>query len=391
MEIARAATVQLAHRRLPLRRYRLISDEPDPWMDELSRVVDTLGWIYFFSDPERVVLDSLRQLNTAERRGHRLASVRASTGLGFTFDAIPTRTIAGNYHSRAVALSARLENRRSVGIAHLGLAHHQRYQLAAFDEALANYARAAEECRRAGDIRSRMGATLMLAEVTGLKGDLDTSLEHGHTLIEIGEDAGDNQVRGWGHHAVGRTLYLTGALADARSHLELGCELSAAVPDYQALLVARGNLGLVLIRQGELAAAIDVLEQTRTLARRRRLRTFACTDMLKGLASGYLTLAEDAEGVERDEFLRSAKQACRALARQERLDRAVGPATLRFAGTYWWLRGKRAKAERLWRRSLEAAAELGLPYELESTRLELAGRIGEAVPDAAVDPAATAR
>src|SRR5438445_273393 len=87
------------------------------------------------------------------------------------------RPLAGRYHRRAVAHSATLQNRRSVGIAHLGLAHHQLFQLADFDAALTNYTRAAEECRHAGDLRSRMGATLMLAEVTALTGNLAASPE----------------------------------------------------------------------------------------------------------------------------------------------------------------------------------------------------------------------
>jgi class 3 adenylate cyclase/tetratricopeptide (TPR) repeat protein len=373
MTIARAAARQLVHRLLPLARYRRISDEPDPWMDELSRILDTLGWIYFFSNPERVVLDSFRQLNTAERRGHRLAIVRASTGLGLAFDTLPARSLAGSYHRRSVALSSTLENRRSVGIAYLGLAHHQRYQLGALDDALHNFLRAREECQRAGDLRSRMCAVLMVAEVTALMGDVRISLGHGRQLIEIGEDAGDSQVRGWGHHTVGRALYLVGALDQAQAQLERACELSERVPDYQALFVARGNLGLVLIEQGSLDDALTVLEPTLRLAQERRLRTFARTDLLKALAKAYLLEAEQAPAVGRDQLLRRAKRACRELARQERLDCAAAPAARRMEGTYHWLRGKSARADERWRRSIAAAEALGAPYELAVTQLE-AGR-----------------
>lgn len=375
LTIARAAAVQLGHRLLPLPRWRRLTTEPDEWMDELSRILDTLGWIYFFSDPERVVMDSFRQLNTAERRGNRLAMVRASTGLGFTFDAIPIRAIAGAYHRRAVALSAELENRRSVGIAHLGLAHHLRYQHAAFDEASGHYLRAAEECRVAGDIRSWMGATLTLAEVAGVQGRLDRSLEYAHRLVEVGEDAGDAQVRGWGHHAIGRTLLAAGELDEARSHLERGCELSARVPDYQSLLVARGNLGLALIAQGELDEALAVLEETSALAAERRLRTFASTDLLKALAVATLAAA-GRSGAGRAE-LRRAREACDALARQRRLDRSAEPAALRLRGTYLWLCGRRRAAVRQWRRSEAAAERTGQPYELAWTRLEWGRRLGD--------------
>jgi class 3 adenylate cyclase len=373
--IARAAGVQLGHRLLPIPRYRRICDEPDEWMEELSRIFDTLGWIYFFSHPERIVLDSLRQLNTAERRGNRLAVVRASTGLGFTFDAVPVRWLAGSYHRRAVALGAELENRRSVGIAYLGLAHHQRFQHAAYGEALDNYGRAAAECRSAGDIRSWMGATLTLSEVTAVQGRLDLSRGYGHRLLEVGEDAGDAQVRAWGHHAVGRTLQLAGDDEEARHHLELGCTLSAEVPDYQALVVARGNLGLVMLAQGEFEHALDLLEETRRLADERHLRTFASTDLLKALAVATLHAASVTSAGRRE--LRRARQACDALGRQQRLDRGAEPAALRLQGTYRWLQGDERRAAALWRRSAAAAKRLGQPYELAWTQVESGRRLGD--------------
>jgi hypothetical protein len=63
---------------------------------------------------------------------------------------------------------------------------------------------------------------------------------------------GDKHVRRWGHHAIGRTRYLAGALnhARARADLELACKLAESVPDYHALAVAPGNLGLVMIEEG---------------------------------------------------------------------------------------------------------------------------------------------
>jgi hypothetical protein len=64
--------------------------------------------------------------------------------------------------------------------------------------------------------------------------------------------AGAVHVRRWGHHAIGRTQYLAGALnhARARADLELACKLAESVPDYHALALAPGNLGLVMIEQG---------------------------------------------------------------------------------------------------------------------------------------------
>lgn len=371
LAIAREAARQLVHRLAPLPRYRRIRDEPDRWMDDVSRVIDTLGWIYFFSRPERVVVDSFRELNVGEIRGFRLAIVRGLTGLGFVFDAIPLRRLAGRYHRRAVALGARLENRRSAGIAYLGLAHHQRYQLAAFAEARENFARAAEECRSAGDIRAWMGATLTLAEITCITGDLHASLGHGDQLLEVGEEAGDNQVCGWAHHALGRTLRHAGRVDEAAAHLEQGAALSGAVPDHQAFVVARGNLALCLVEAGDLERALALLDETSRVVEVGRLTTFK-TEFLVASATALLAAADGGEDPAR---LRQVREACRAVQRQARLDRSAAPAALRVRGTSAWLAGKRGEAERLWHKSAAVAAALGLPYETALTEREARRRL----------------
>jgi len=223
-----------------------------------------------------------------------------------------------------------------------------------------------------------MGATLMLAEVTGLTGDLGASLGYGRLLIEIGEDAGDNQVRGWGHHAVGRTLRLAGEFEKAETHLLRGCELSQAVPDFQALVVARGNVGLMLLELGRLDEALTVLEETHAFVQERRLRTFAFSDLLKALASAYVLAAERARPDERDALMRRARSANRRLAHQVRLDRAATPAALRSRGAYEWVRGHDRRAIASWRRSAASAELLGLPRELAVTQLEAGRRTHDA-------------
>ena len=75
--------------------------------------------------------------------------------------------------------------------------------------------------------------------------------------------------------------------------------------------------------------------------------------------------------------MRRARKACRGFARQARLDRAAAPATMRLHGTYHWLRGEHGNAEKLWKRSIEAAKTLGLPYELGLTQLEVGARTSD--------------
>lgn len=62
--------------------------------------------------------------------------------------------------------------------------------------------------------------------------------------------------------------------------------------------------------------------------------------------------------------------------RQGKVDAAAMPAAYRFQGTYEWLRGRPAAAQKWWQRSMKAAATLGARYELGMTYLEMGKRLG---------------
>ena len=50
---------------------------------------------------------------------------------------------------------------------------------------------------------------------------------------------------------------------------------------------------------------------------------------------------------------------------------------MRLRGTYEWLRGKPAAAQKWWQRSLALAEEMGQRYDLGMTHLEMGQRLAE--------------
>ena len=61
--------------------------------------------------------------------------------------------------------------------------------------------------------------------------------------------------------------------------------------------------------------------------------------------------------------------------RSTKLCRYELPLAMRLHGTYQWLTGKHSFSEKWWQRSLEAAEEMGMRYELGMTHLEMGQRL----------------
>jgi tetratricopeptide (TPR) repeat protein len=375
--IAAQLAAQLGHRMLPL--HRLRPETASPGVAEArSEVINRLAWMYYFADHERLVLVALLQLNLAERRRFPLGIVRGSSGLGFILDAIPAPRFSGRYHRRAVRVAAGLENRGAVALAHLGLAHFEHHLRGRWTEGLDHYRLSAAAAQEAADLRTWGAATIMICGLHGRAGELAESAAVAAELVEVASESGDRMVLAWGEQASGRVCRLLGDPERARAHLERGIELSKAVPDYPALVTTIGLLGLCELEEGLVEQAVARLEEGARVIERHGLRGFHCTEVYEGLAAAYLAAAEGAGGRERARLLGRARQACRALRRQARLDSEVMPAAFRLAGTYRWLRGRRGQALRRWRWDAASAETLGSRYDLALAQLELGRRAGDA-------------
>ncbi len=96
-------------------------------------------------------------------------------------------------------------------------------------------------------------------------------------------------------------------------------------------------------------------------------------------AALHLARLEQAADADREGARRAAKQACRGLLKNSKLDKGGFAPGYRLQGTYEWLLGRPRKAEKCWHKSLAVAEELGARYQEAQTRLEIGRRLGDRV------------
>ena len=371
---------QIGHRLLPVLAVRKPMDRADPIVEERAANYHSMSWMHYFTDREMMCLDAILQLNVSERSGYALGMARGYDGLGIICDVIPLSPVAGYYHRRAIELSQELGNRGAIGLAYLGLCAHEQCVLGHWDDAVGHAEQAAEAFREAGDLRGWGVARRMLSGFLAYRGELSRSVGVAREIVRVARDTGHKQVLGWGLQGLGQALLRTGELAEARACIEECLPILAEVPDHRARVMAMGDLAQCWLEEGEVGEALARLEEARGLIAEHGLRGFSCTPVLNASAEAYLAAAEQAgSAVERDFFLRNARSACRKAKQQGRwLDSSGRPGAYRLTGTYWWLRGRRRRALRSWRKSLAVADEkkLGARYDEAITLRERGLRTG---------------
>lgn len=368
---------QAGHRLLPDLFIRHTDDRPHPAAEERARIYDAMGWIDYFVDVNRLILDALMLLNVSERNHFSFGMARGSMALGLICELIPVFWLARHYHRRAIALAEQIQHPLAVGLAYLGLGLHELRSGDTWEKALEHLQQSASAYREAGELRRWGAATTMVAWVSCLRGDISHSLEKSEEVLRVGQDAADPEVWGWGLAQLGETLWLGGAMDEAVPHLQKAIVLFKSIPDDRWWVIASSRLGQCYLRQGKLQDALTVLEDGYRLINQRGFGAFLGTAPRIGLAEAYLVAAEQAEERERVGYLRMARQICREALKQSKIDIEALPRACRIQGTHEWLSGKRTTAHHWWRRSCTVAERLGARYDLGVTYLEMGQRTGE--------------
>ena len=107
--ISKETLKQLAHRLLPTMTEQEQSHVTAS--EEVSTIYDRLAWIDYFRNPERCLLDGLKQLNYSERDNFPLGVVRGASVVGLVLDLIPMPSLARRYHVKSLKLAEALQHR----------------------------------------------------------------------------------------------------------------------------------------------------------------------------------------------------------------------------------------------------------------------------------------
>jgi tetratricopeptide (TPR) repeat protein len=378
LAIAGELLKQLGHLWFPSLFIRHRPAKNDPAVEEHSRIYEVTGWINYFIDRERLLLDAISLLNFSEGSNFSLGIVQGCMGVGLIFDHIHMFRLAERYHERAVALAEAIKNPMAVGIAYLGRAIHKDI-LAKWEPAIEDCQRAAEAFWAAGNLRGWGGASSICAELFHFKGNFTRSLEIFRNIAKVGQEGADLQIWGWGLWGLGLNLLCSGILDEAEECLLKSIEMHMTVPDYQGMIDAKRDLARCYLCQSKLKQAVEVLEKGHRIVTEQGLKGPPVTRLLNVLAETYVAAAELYEGPEKIQAFKKARQACMNALKEAKMYRAGLPHAYRIQGSYEWCNGRRAVAQRCWLRSLSVAEKLGARQELGTTYLEMGNRTGESL------------
>jgi class 3 adenylate cyclase/tetratricopeptide (TPR) repeat protein len=366
---------QAGHRLLPSWLLGKASASADPLVDEVFRLHDTMGWIYYMADPERFVLGALTGLNYFERHRHPVGLVLQYMSIGIACDLIPAFWLGERYHRRALAVAASTGHPIAIGYAQHGMAIHE-FSLGESQRALDRSAAAAAAFREAGHIRGLGNAWLLTAWNLQLRGDFAQAFDRAADLVRLGEESSDRQILVWGLAIRGLLRQCTGLLDDAVADLQAAMELGKSMPDYAGVAQAAGILGRCYLQRREVRRALQVLDEGNRVIAEHGLRGMSVVWTPLVLAEAHVRMLDEADGEPRDVRLKKARRACRHAVRQGEMMRFLLPMALRLRGMLEWRTGKRGAATRSWERSIAAAEQVGARYELALTSLEIGRSLG---------------
>ena len=209
-------------------------------------------------------------------------------------------------------------------------------------------------------------------------GDFAGALASGQELIRMGRDAGIRAFRCWGEAIRGHVLQKQGLLPDAIRSQQKALELAKIIPDYLYHIIARTELALCYLSQGDWQAALTELETCQRFAAQHNVvEPYGHVSTLNNLAEVYLFIFEHGGRTDRLIWLEKARVACQAGTKASSGCRLQIPKAMRLQGTCEWLREKPAVAQSWWQKSLAEAERMGMRYDEGLTHLEIGQRLGE--------------
>lgn len=369
MAIGRDAGRQLLSRvRVPrLRRVRI----PKPQLVEACLAYERLAELAFFlGENAQIVYAVLRNLNLAEIANAPAQTARSCAHMAALLDLVPLHSLARRYEATALRTASLAEYSitnahvlQVVGLSNLGLgrlAHAEDYLTsgAAIFERL-GHRRKWIECR-----------SLCLTSLYH-QGEFGRYAEEVERLLPLAAQSGGPQARRWFLYDQSRLEGVRGNHRRALECIDAAINLRAGSVDPSDEFRFFGLKAITHLRLGDLEAAGSATRAGLELAGSIRSLAFYTFDGFAELAEVALHLAAPGQvGLSLPAALQpEAAAALHGLSRYARLFPLAQPSAARTRGLAEWVRGRRARAVRSWRSSLQAADRLRMPYAKALTHL----------------------
>jgi tetratricopeptide (TPR) repeat protein len=364
--------IQVGHR---LNQAGLKRSEEEIGLLEAARACERLAEIYYFDNNKTATIyASLRTLNLAERSGLTPELARAYANMSLAAGILPSPTLAKVYEKRANTTTRKVDSLSSVA----------RVLLASgvYDLGMGRWAKFQDELGNALAIADGIGDRHRWEECTALQlfaarcqGNFAAATWLCSDLLASARRSGNSQSQISALHGQATGLLLIGQGEAALELLDEAKRLLNNYPGRVEAIKIDSLLALAHLRQGSLETAYKFAESAAALTFRSAPTAVQLLESYSSLAEVYWQLwqcAIDNGDAKQVELATKFGQSCQAFQRYARVF-PIGKARAQlWQGIFWQFRGKKAVADKSWRKALVTAEKLALPYDTALVQLELA-------------------
>ncbi len=386
--LAKQMLAQAAHRLWPA--YFVGRKQGDAWLLELGRMYYRLEMIhYMYNQPWQSLNAILNSLNLAESANPQSLELAFNyVGACIAFGVLALHPLAQVYRRLAQAaaqtmnsLPARAYMLEMTGLYDLGLARWDKAK-AELDEAIALY-------DQLGNWHSWGESLNMRGLLDYYRGVFAGLLEIGEKEYNLGSQRSNVQMQTWGLNFKGMHAAQLGQFDQAIHFLESSWDLLTQHNlDRITAILNRGVLAVACLRQGKLRTAREVVYNVAQFIERTMPIWVVSFDGYAAMAQVQLALWENAQsnrpGSKTDprshhpnlepgisNLKSNAHKACQSMRGYARVFSIGRPRAALYQGWYDWLDSNPSGARRAWRKSIEQARKLDMPYEEGLAQYEL--------------------
>lgn len=347
--------------------------QPSSDAKERYRIYEVMGWIDFFVDPERMFLDTLYALHSAETNDLVGEAAQAQAGVAVALDMLPWAGAAAFYIKRATRNAERSKHLRALGYAYFASGIHAHFIEGDLTVAASKFEESVNAYRQVGEVRGAGAAASCWVHGRLLRGEFALCRSRSEAEAAIAGDTGDRQVRAWFEGHLTYLRFLRGeSIDEVVRQADRGLALFQAIPDYSALAQTKALISLCYLARSQRSTALRVAELTLAILEEHPAGGPLVPYVLGWLADSAIAVlaAQAGNSVSPDEE-RIAARIGRKLLGWGRRTREGDVCAIRWRGALAWADGRQRRAKQEWHKALQAAEALGAEFESARTWLEI--------------------
>lgn len=340
---------------------------------EVVKIYETMSWIDFYINPERMAYNITSALNFAEKIRCYSRSVQASSGMGLLFDSIGFPSIAIKYHTISLNHVEKTEDDLIIATVNL-LYGYNKFLQGDFQISQNSYDKAAAGFKNIGHLKKWGNAKFFMAFLSHHKGAFLDSIELCERNIKIGFECGDKQIIGHAKCLLGFNQVLLGDMDLAKNNLEESIRLLKSIPDYYALADAYSFISYYHMKSNNFKRALIILEENEKLITAKQLKGFILVNFYTIIFEVYLThlAAQTFKGDK--QHLKKTKKYLKKCLKLSKTYPFNQPKAFRLAGLFYFLCNEWKKAQKYWDKGLRIATQRNFLYEKGKINFELGYR-----------------